>query len=168
MIKIKKYNSFIKKAKELGVEEAEIISTSTIETAHWVKWKCRYACEDYGENFTCPPYTPSVEETEKVLKEYDRAILLKGHNDPEMQKIIIELENYIFLSGYRKAFGIACGPCKECDECQENCPKPEQTRPSLESCGIDVYATVRNNGYEIEVLKDKSEIPDYYAMVLIE
>lgn len=85
-----------------------------------------------------------------------------------MQKLVIELENHIFLSGYRKAFGIACGPCKRCEECSEECPEPEKTRPSLESCGIDVYATVRNNGYEIEVLEDKSEIPDYYALVLIE
>ena len=165
---IKKYNSFLKKAKNLGVEEAKIISTSTIEVANWVKWKCRYSCEDYGKNHTCPPNTPSVEETKKVLKEYNWALLLKGHNDPEMQKIVIELEKNIFLTGYRKAFGLACGPCKDCGDCQEECPKPSETRPSLESCGIDVYATVRNNGYEIEVLKDKSEIPDYYAMVLIE
>ena len=97
---IKKYNSFLKKAKNLGVEEAKIISTSTIEVANWVKWKCRYSCEDYGKNHTCPPNTPSVEETKKVLKEYDWALLLKGHNDPEMQKIVIELEKNIFLANF--------------------------------------------------------------------
>lgn len=162
------YYSFVEKAEELGVVSAEIISVSTIEVAHWVRWQCRYGCDGYGKNLTCPPHTPDVEETEKVMKEYDWAILLKGHNDPEMQDIVVNLENYIFHTGYRKAFGLACGPCKKCEKCGDECIDPENTRPSLESCGIDVYQTVRNNGYEIEVLKTEDEKPDYYAMVLIE
>jgi len=43
-----------------------------------------------------------------------------------------------------------------------------QARPSMEACGIDVYATVRANSYPIEVVKDYSDDADYYGLVLIE
>ncbi len=50
----------------------------------------------------------------------------------------------------------------------EHCVHPEEARPSMESCGIDVYVTVRNNGFFIEVLEDESCQPNRYAIVLIE
>ena len=40
--------------------------------------------------------------------------------------------------------------------------------PLQEACGIDVYATVRGNGYPIEVVKDYSDDANYYGLVLIE
>jgi len=43
-----------------------------------------------------------------------------------------------------------------------------QARPSMEACGIDMYATVQANGYPIEVVKDYSDDADYYGLVLIE
>ena len=36
------------------------------------------------------------------------------------------------------------------------------------NCGIDVYATVRANGYPIEVVRDRTEIPNRYGLILIE
>ena len=165
---MKKYCDFIKKAEEHGVEDAKIISTTTIEVGHWVRWKCRYGCDDYGERLTCPPHTPPVEETKKVMGEYRNALLLHGHTDPEMQEIVAILERHIFLAGYPKALGLACGPCSKCDECGDTCKKPEKARPSMEAVGIDVYNTVWENGYDIEVKKNKEECPDYFALVLIE
>lgn len=50
----------------------------------------------------------------------------------------------------------------------EHCAHAEEARPSMEFCGIDVYTTVRNNGFFIEVLKDESGQPNRYAIVLIE
>lgn len=38
----------------------------------------------------------------------------------------------------------------------------------MEACGIDVYETVRANGYPIEVVKDYSDDANYYGIVLIE
>jgi hypothetical protein len=38
----------------------------------------------------------------------------------------------------------------------------------MESCGIDVFSTVRNNGYHIEVLKDLSQQMNRFGLVLIE
>ncbi|MCK9432273.1 MAG: DUF2284 domain-containing protein [Candidatus Omnitrophica bacterium] len=38
----------------------------------------------------------------------------------------------------------------------------------MEACGIDVYSTVKNNGYPIKVLKDGNCKGNYYGVVLIE
>ncbi len=164
------FNKYIDRAIKLGVEDAKIISADTIEVSHAVRWKCRFGCDSYGERLTCPPNVPSVDETEKMVDEFNYTLLLHGHNDPEMQDIVVKLEHEIFLDGYYKALGLACGPCKRCEieDCESPCPYPEEIRPSLEACGIDVYKTVRNNGYEIEVLHNEEEIPDYFAMVFIE
>jgi hypothetical protein len=36
------------------------------------------------------------------------------------------------------------------------------------ACGIDVYATVRANGYPIAVVNDYTDKANYYGLVLIE
>ncbi|MGV8119458.1 MAG: DUF2284 domain-containing protein [Candidatus Xenobiia bacterium LiM19] len=41
-------------------------------------------------------------------------------------------------------------------------------RPSMEACGIDVYATVRKHGFSIEVVKDRSQPKHYYGLVLVD
>jgi hypothetical protein len=38
----------------------------------------------------------------------------------------------------------------------------------MEACGIDVYATVRANGYPIKVVKTYDCKGNYYGVVLIE
>ncbi|MFW5856225.1 MAG: DUF2284 domain-containing protein [Bacillota bacterium] len=165
---MKNYEKYIDSAIDRGAEDAWIISANTIEVANWVRWKCRYGCYRYGENLACPPNTPWPFETEELINEYDRVLLIMSHDNSSMQDIVVDLEYQIFLDGYHKAFGLACGPCERCEECGPECPEPERVRPSLEASGIDVYTTVRNNGREIEVLKSEEERPDYYAMVLIE
>jgi predicted metal-binding protein len=79
------------------------------------------------------------------------------------------LERDIFLAGYYKAFALGAGPCNLCAECtMKDCRHAKSARPSLESCGIDVFSTVRNNGYHIEVLKDRSYKMNRFCLVLIE
>jgi len=56
-----------------------------------------------------------------------------------------------------------------CSACPgEGCRHPEKARPSMEACGIDVYATARGNGFPIEVVKDETDDQNYYGVVLIE
>jgi hypothetical protein len=38
----------------------------------------------------------------------------------------------------------------------------------MEACGIDVFATVRANGFPIEVVRDDSSDQNYYGLILIE
>jgi predicted metal-binding protein len=101
---------------------------------------------------------------------YTQALLFHSQGmEISPTEIAIELEREIFLSGYYKALGFGAGPCWLCKECKpERCIQPLRARPAMEGCGIDVYATVRANGYAIDVVRDRSEVPNRYGLILIE
>lgn len=168
-----KYEKFIKKALKLGVDDAKIIKTDSIVTAPWVRWKCRYGCDGYNSSLCCPPNTPAHKETRELVDGYGAALLIHCKSDHEHRKdmtgIVTVLERDIFLAGYHKAFALGCGPCQLCSECSMDvCRHPNAARPSMESCGIDVFTTARNNGFFIEVLKNTACTMNRYALVLIE
>jgi predicted metal-binding protein len=154
---------------ELGAQKARILSPKKVVTAHWVRWKCCYGCGDYQTNLMCPPYTPLPSETRQMLDQYKRAIFFeakRGHP----KKIAVALEKKLFLQGFYKALGLGAGPCHLCKECafERGCRKPEMARPALESCGIDVFATARQHGFAINVVRDEKDIQHYFGLVLID
>jgi len=69
-------NYFIKRACILGAKEAKVISPQQVFTAEWVRRKCQYGCDGYNEHLTCPPYSPTPQETRRMLDEYTTAILI--------------------------------------------------------------------------------------------
>jgi predicted metal-binding protein len=162
------YEKYIRSAKKLGAQEARIISPGTIVVAEWVRMKCKFGCGGYGRSLTCPPHSPTPEETRRALTFYKSAILVHGGEYSDMHALIPALEREIFLDGYFKAFGMGAGPCDLCASCGRFCRHPEKTRPAMEACGIDVYSTVRANGYPIKVLKGSDCKGNYYGIVLIE
>jgi predicted metal-binding protein len=169
MVKKSEYNIFIKKAVELGAVEARIISAETIITAPWVRLKCQFGCAGYNASYCCPPHSPTPEETRSVVDCYEKAVLVHGTGLGAITKIIVKLEREIFLAGYYKALGFGSGPCHLCKECpEEGCKHPGKARPSMEACGIDVYATARLNNFPIKVAKDRKSEENYYGVVLIE
>ena len=86
-----------------------------------------------------------------------------------INEIVPMMEKEIFLDGYFKAFGMGAGPCYLCDKCSlQFCEYPDQARPSMEACGIDVYTTVRAHGFPIEVLRTKDCKFNCYGLILIE
>jgi len=163
-------NVLIKKAIELGCEQAVIIHTNTIAVGRWVQLKCKYGCEEYGEKLTCPPHSPSYEEMKEILREYNKALLLHGHLSWQMRYITAEIEKMAFTMGFYKAFGLGAGPCKLCENCETtaSCIRTMEARPSMEACGIDVYQTVRNHNLKIETLKNKADEVNIYGMLLLE
>ena len=50
----------------------------------------------------------------------------------------------------------------------ESCRYPEKARPSMEACGIDVYKTVRNNGWKLEVVRSEQDLCSIVSLILIE
>jgi predicted metal-binding protein len=169
MAKKSKYGSFIIKAVELGAAEAKIIDAATVATAPWVRLKCQFGCGGYNSSYCCPPHSPTPEETRRVIDCYGKALLIHNSGIGGITKIIVKLEREIFLAGYYKALGFGAGPCHICKTCpEEGCKHPEKARPSMEACGIDVYATARGNGFPIEVVRDGKSPENYYGLVLIE
>jgi len=165
---------YMKAALEKGVRKAAVIETSKIFTAPWVRLKCQFGCPLYGKGLCCPPFSPTWEETRKVLDSYDYAILLhyegKSGLDRPFNEIVSDLEIKLFLDGYYKAFAMGSGPCRKCEECDPAgiCRNPLTARPSMESCGIDVFRTVKEHGFPIEVVRERKDRKDLYGVVLVE
>jgi predicted metal-binding protein len=171
---------WIERALYLNVHKAKAIPVDSIIVAEWVRLKCQFGCGGYGERLTCPPFSPTPEATRAMLKAYSQALLLsvegKGQGVAErkirriLNKSAVALEREIFLRDYSRAWAMTSGPCTLCKECDTSqlCIKPEQARPSMEACGIDVFTTVRNAGWEIEVVKTFDSPFRLFALVLIE
>lgn len=171
MTKKNPIEKYTKRAVKLGAHDARQISTETIVTAPWVRVKCQYGCDGYGQRLTCPPYSLTPEETAQMLKDYQIAVLIHSDDHIDITSIVTRIEREALFDGYYKAFGMGAGPCRLCDECNiedGECLHPEDARPSMESCGIDVFQTARNNGFPIEVVKNHNCEQNYYGVVLIE
>ncbi|MEO0156516.1 MAG: DUF2284 domain-containing protein [candidate division WOR-3 bacterium] len=178
-IKLKGKEGYVSRANKLGIPNAQIIDTKTIVVANWVRLKCQYGCSGYNKYLTCPPFSPAPEYTKKVISEYKTALLLQIDKIPpekedqiwqKFKRIIVKLEREIFLDGYYKAFGLSTGPCHFCKKCDitKRCVNPDFARPSMEACGIDVFQTVRNNGWKLEVVKTRQSFCSYVGLILIE
>lgn len=145
-----------------GVKNVRIISPSDVVTAGWVRLKCQFGCDGFGQCLVCPPFTPPSEQMRKVLDCYHRAILIHFEPQAEVKAIVADLERSIFLSGAWKAFGLGAGPCYFCESCaieEKQCRHPERARPSMEACGIDVYSTAKKAGFPIEVVRTSASAP---------
>ncbi len=165
---MEQFEKYITRAMELGVKEAKVIPADSIVTAEWVRIKCQFGCGGYGQRLTCPPSTPTPEQTRSILKDYKNALLLHSDEMIDISKIVVKIETEIFFDGFYKAFGLGAGPCFLCEECPEFCNHSKEARPSMEACGIDVYETVRPHGFPIEVLKTKECKFNFYGIILID
>ena len=85
----------------------------------------------------------------EILEEYDQALLIYANQDTNVQEVVIHLETRFKQKGYQKAFALGAQPCNISDPCTIStyCQNPEKERPTLQACGIDVKATVSNNGW---------------------
>jgi predicted metal-binding protein len=167
--RVKGLELFTLRACELGADDARIIDAATVLTAPWVRLKCHFGCELYGLGACCPPHTPTPEEMRDVIACYEHALLFHCTRLGGISKLAYELEREIFLNGFYKALGLGSGPCRICRKCTpKQCKHADRARPSMEACGIDVFATVRSNGLPIEVLRDECCSKNYYGLVLID
>jgi predicted metal-binding protein len=161
---------FVARAVEWGASEAKVIKASTIQCGAWVRLKCQFGCGGYNKRLTCPPFTPTPEETARAIACYTRAILIHSDDNDVVNDVVPRLEREIFLSGYFMALGFGSGPCRICDRCDitSRCKYPYLARPSMEACGIDVFRTVRANGFDIDVVRSRRDIGDYYGVILVD
>ena len=165
-----------------GYSDFKWIDPHKIVVSQWVRMKCQYGCDEYGQTATCPPNAPSIPECVAFFQEYHMAAVFhfsKQVEKPEdrhdwtkeLNLKLLELERQVFLSGYRKAFLLfldSCGMCVDCTGVKETCKQPFFARPSPEGMGVDVFATVRPLGFPIEVLADYTKTMNRYAFLLID
>jgi len=173
-----KYDRYLERAIESGATHAAVVDTEKVVTANWVRLKCQYGCSTYGTRLTCPPYSPAPDYTGRMLKEYERGLLLLYRVEAKEEKkrrkavrnAVADLEREMFLDGYYKAYGMGAGPCNLCRNCDLTapCKHPDRARPSMEASGIDVYQTARYAGFEMEVVRSWHDTCALCALVLIE
>ncbi len=174
-------DQYLKKGIEYGATHARLIHPGTVVTAAWVRWKCQYGCAGYGERYTCPPESPDFYKTRELLDCYNRAILfhLEAPTTPDRGIIgreyldsLVVLEGEMFKDGYYKAFVLLAGPCHVCKKCAKQsglpCSFGNKARPCMEACGIDVFQTARNNGFNVVPLREKSETRNIYCLMLVD
>jgi predicted metal-binding protein len=168
-------------ALEAGATHVKQIHPSSVVTAPWVRLKCQFGCPGYGRGHCCPPHTPTAEQTRTILDGYRRAILfhreipLMEGKEKEYQNYLdrlVELEGDMFKDQFYRAFLFLAGPCKQCKKCGalegKPCASPYKARPSMEGCGIDVYQTVRNHGFPLQTLSQKSDPGNRYCLMMVD
>ncbi len=149
---------------------ARIVSPQSIVTAPWTLMKCQYGCGMYGKNLCCPPYAPNYKKTREVIDSYSSIILFEYSVMSEVTHLAVEIARQMFLDGFYKALAYGSGWCNICSNCAlgEGCRFPGKAAPSMEACGIDVFATARNNGFEINTLKSKEEQNHNFGLLLVD
>jgi predicted metal-binding protein len=158
------------------------VNGNQISVAQWVRVKCMYGCDSYGKKSTCPPNTPSITECREFIAEYKNAVVfhfqVKVDDDKELHqwckqinRELLKVEKEIFLLGYYKAFALLVDECNFCSDCVPErvmCKNKKMARPCTEAMGIDVYKTVRDLQYPIQVIREKNENMNRYGILLID
>lgn len=96
----------LRRARELGADDARVIDTASVAVEEWVRWKCLYGCALLGKDTCHPPSAPDAESTRKVMKEYRRAILLTSSRGKALSETAVRLEGEAYHQGYYKAFAL--------------------------------------------------------------
>lgn len=163
---MKKYFEMLK---QKGADVVTEINPRTIITAPWVIYKCQFGCGRYGNSYCCPPKTPNYKKTQEIIDSYEKAILFRCHDMGIVTPMAVEVAKELFLDGYYKVIAFGSGQCKVCNKCNPvSCNFPEKIAPSMEACGIDVFATVRANGFEIQTPKHYDEPQNHFGLLLVD
>jgi len=165
-----------------GASAAALLAPDQVITAEWVRWKCLYGCSTAGHCLTCPPLTPTLAETRRLLAEYRRVLLLRFDIDPQAgdrhavrRRVLaaaLELERRLFLAaGLHRALAIAGGRGCDRDElCVDprRCDSRASLRPGPAGLGIDVFATAAQAGWHISVVPESGAAYHRLALVLVD
>ena len=165
-----------------GLTDYRWIEPKAIVVAQWVRMKCQYGCPQYGRIASSPPNTPTVEECRRFFDDYRTAVVFhfqKTAPDSDVRHAwsaktnlgLSNLERDVFLAGNRKAFVLfmdSCHLCAECSPSRADCKEAKRSRPSVEGMAVDVFSTVRQLGYPIDVLTDPSQEMNRYALLMVD
>jgi predicted metal-binding protein len=171
-------------AQGFGFEEVHLLKTSEITTARWVGLKCRYGCANFNKSWCCPPAAPDLEAIRELMREYELAVLVISDNRNQhfyrnamekrraqikQWKATIALERRLFLMGFYKAFGLPAETCALCKECAypDQCRFPNEKRPSLEACSIDVFNTLTRLGKSAGLARKVEDSFHSYSLILL-
>ncbi|KPK99057.1 MAG: hypothetical protein AMJ95_01180 [Omnitrophica WOR_2 bacterium SM23_72] len=175
-------NKIIEQVLFFGASRAYLIDPKEIP----ITWKASLLCLDcnVSKNFlmkrwSCPPYSPLLEKTKKILSDYNDALVvnieakfwpLTNHSYNTLnpfyqiaQKIFchyywrklhfIMLQMKWYLSQEYDVFSWGSSPCHGCFKCSYpfRCRKSKLFLFSPEASGIDLYSLAKRLGLPIEI-----------------
>lgn len=160
---------YLEMLREKGAEGI-ITTPDRIITAPWTVFKCQFGCDSYGKNLCCPPFTPTYDKTREILDSYKTLILFTSTDKRNVTHFAVETAREMFLDGYYKAIAFGSGFCNICPDCAGAypCRNPSKAAPSMEGCGIDVFATARLNGFTVETLRTRSDQNHNFGLICVE
>ena len=185
---------------ELRAEHSEIVSADEVVVDERVRAKCIYPkCSHYGTNINCPPHAPDLDFIRKLVANYQYGIFFAvkakssdfagpnfrkraGKKNPAkiiFNTICAEIESRSFYEGYYHSLAFGQGPCKTfwcsdqaCSALQDGqaCRFSNKARSSMEAVGIDAFAMVAREGWDIYPCGsrvDQNKIPHVLLVGLV-
>ena len=162
--------------------EYRTFSTGAIPFSPAVVEACaRNACGKYGKSWTCPPGVGTLEELERRIRAYPRALLISFKYDLEDS---FDYEG--MQEGHRRAKAAfasivddmrtaeerfyalgneGCGLCESCTYPDAPCRFPDRASPSIEACGINVMQLAKEVGMRYN---NGPNTVTYFCMILFE
>lgn len=146
-------------AMAMGAMDARLFSIQDIRFDPRTQLKCLFGCT--ADMHYCPiAQDPAMAARfPEIMKRYSWGVLICTDNLKDGQDITLALERQAFLAGQVLAFGAT--ECAHCANCSYPAGKPcvdkHKQRPPLYALGIDVYATARGLGWELEVVQAEGD-----------
>ncbi|MFQ5482762.1 MAG: DUF2284 domain-containing protein [Nitrospinaceae bacterium] len=160
----------VSEATRQGAVNAKVILTRAITLGNWVRLHCQFGCPYYGKRFTCPTFTPTSEEMSGILLDYNKALVVEAATAEGVHGLVLGLETYFRNLGPHTAFALEALPCNLCPVCtvETYCEHPQEARPTLQACGIDVPGTMLNIGWNAAARHEACTSQQKVGLVLID
>lgn len=155
----------IEMALQAGADNAAALDAGDIALSADFRALCRAnACGLYGRCWMCPPDAGDIDMLMDRVRAYSKAVLyqtirrLEDSFDIEGMAAAAKAHALVsrkLLSETRRLWAgdmlhLSCGGCRYCETCAKvdgmPCRHPQWALPSLESHGVDVYATATRAG----------------------
>ena len=154
---------------EKGALRAVEFNPSELVFAPWTIMKCKFGCPTYGHNRCCPPFTPGMAEMKEIALSYTRGLMFAVDSMDKGTPLAVDTVNELFREGFYKALAFGTGPCRKCEVCKiGECPHPWVTAPSMEACGMDVFASALRQGFDVHSYNAPGQTPLCIGMILLE
>jgi len=154
-------------ALRLGASRVFLVRGSQVVVDERVRLKCLVPlCPNYGRHLLCPPNLPPLDQVERALRRYERAVIVIVETEADSERsgeeagslklhhIVNQLERKALSLGLALSMGLIGGSCRLCEECVGSfergpCRHPYEARPSMEGMGIDVTSILKEVGVQL-------------------
>jgi predicted metal-binding protein len=149
---------FKQKAQQAGYTQVVDVDLNKLSFDETLLAMCaQNACGHYGTSWTCPPGSGEMSELKEKVLSYKEGVLvqklytledsfdfegmMEGSND--FNTLFYEMSAFLKEEIGDAFYALKAGGCDLCEQCtypDAPCIRPDDARPSIEACGINVSA----------------------------